>query len=301
MRILLTGGAGFIGHHLARAYLEKGWEVVVLDDLSTGRADRLQSDIRLIAGGLDAAAALLKNEEGFDLVSHHAAQASVAFSVRDPVADARTNLMGGIALLESVAGRVGQVLFASTGGAIYGEVPGRPAREDDPLLPLSPYGAAKAAFEVLLASWGRRHGVPVTALRYSNVYGPGQDPKGEAGVVAIFGRRLALGEQTEIHGDGGQERDFIHVDDVVAANLAALGHPGVFNIGTGTPSKVAAVWRGLAPTGTADARRTPPRPGDLRRSVLDPGRAGEVLGWSAKVTLETGLARMREYDWGAEA
>ena len=293
MRVLITGGAGFIGHHLAQAHLDRGDEVVVLDDLSTGRRENLPEGARLIEGDIREARRLLKGERDFDLLSHHAAQASVVVSVSDPVLDASVNILGGVEILHALEGRVGSVLFASTGGAIYGEVPDAPAGEESALCPASPYGAAKAAFEILLASWSRRTGTPATSLRYGNVYGPGQDPHGEAGVVAIFSQMLNWGLTCTIFGDGSAQRDYIHVEDVVAANLAAIGNHGVFNIGTGRATTTREIYDRLAGGDGTEPLFSPARDGELDRSVLDPARALDVFGWSALKGLAEGLAETR--------
>ncbi|MBC8514487.1 NAD-dependent epimerase/dehydratase family protein [bacterium] len=293
MRVLLTGGAGFIGSHLAEAYVDRGDEVLILDDFSTGHRRNIPDGVEVIEGDIRDARSLLKDAGSFDLLSHHAAQASVVVSVADPLLDASINLLGGVALLHALEGRVGGITFASTGGAIYGEVPSEPATEDNELRPESPYGAAKAAFEILLGAWSLRTGIPATILRYGNVYGPRQDPHGEAGVVAIFSQRLNQGKDCTIFGDGSAERDYIFVEDVVRANLSSYGVKGVFNIGTGRATSTQEIYEGLSGRGASPPIFAPGREGELDRSVLNAHKAKSSFDWVATKDLESGLVETR--------
>jgi len=295
--VLVTGGAGFIGSHLADALLAAGRHVVVLDDLSTGKRERVPAAARFVDGDLRTFdLERLLREERAAAVFHHAAQIDVRKSVEDPVFDAEVNVIGTIRLAQAcVAADVPQLLFASSGGAIYGDPQGFAAAEDHPMDPVSPYGTAKLAGEKYLQCLA--HGTPlvVSVLRYSNVYGPRQDGSGEAGVVGIWMNRLLAGEDAVIFGDGGQSRDFVYVGDVVAANLLALARRavGVFNIGTGVETTVNDLYGHVAAAcGSArPARREAGKPGEQRRSVLSVGRAARELGFSPSVSLPEGLRR----------
>jgi UDP-glucose 4-epimerase len=304
MRILVTGGAGFIGSNLVDTLLDAGHEVAVVDDLSTGRRENL-------AGALDRGAVLheadisdppamrtLLAAERPDAVLHLAAQMDVRRSVADPAFDARVNVVGTAALLDAAhKADVRRFVLASTGGAIYGEADTIPTGEDAPLRPEAPYGAAKAAAESYLALYQRLHALSTLSLRLGNVYGPRQDPRGEAGVVALFCDAVRDGRPVTIYGDGTQTRDFIYVADVVDAFVAALSTDasGSLNIGTGTETSV----RELASALGAESRLAPERPGEILRSCLDPGRAAEVLGWRAQIGMRDGLERT--LDWMAAA
>jgi len=302
MRAIVTGGAGFVGSHLVDALIEKGYAVLVLDDLSTGseanlnpKAEFRKLDIRNREGVFRAF-----QEFSPDLVFHQAAQASVSKSVREPAYDAGVNLMGGLNVLEAArdAG-VRHFVFASTGGAIYGEVPeGKRANENWPPRPKSPYAASKAGFEHYLEVFKEEFGLPYTSLRYGNVYGPRQNPHGEAGVVAIFATRILKGEPVvvfagEAVGDSGGVRDYVHVKDVVGANLLAAekGLTGVYNVGTGeghtTEEVLWAIARAL--DAEPEVKYAERRPGDLYRSVLDPTKL-EGEGWRATKPFEEGMA-----------
>jgi UDP-glucose 4-epimerase len=297
VRAVVTGGAGFIGSHLVEALLARGDDVHVIDNLATGsRAnvpDAASFHERDIREPLDDVFAEARPEAVF----HLAAQADVGTSVERPEFDAQVNVLGTLRVLEAARAAGAPLVFSSTGGAIYGEC-ARPAREDDPREPLSPYGTSKLAGEEYLAAWNRLHGTRNVALRFANVYGPRQLAKLEGGVVAIFMDRLRDGEPVTIFGDGEQTRDFVYVGDVVAALLAAVGRDGgVFNVGTGVETSVNrlyAVCREAAGSG-ADPEYGPARPGDLHRSVLDPETSARELGWRAAESLESGLRRTWEW------
>jgi len=262
--VLVTGGAGFIGSHVVDAYLARGWRVSIVDDLSTGdrrnvnpRAEFYETDIR--EAPLDRIRP--------DVINHHAAQMDVRRSVADPVFDASVNVIGSLRLLQqSVEIGVKRFIFASTGGAIYGEPVFAPQTEKHPTNPLSPYGCAKLAVEHYMHYFRTVHGLPTVALRYANVYGPRQNSKGEAGVVAIFIEKKVRGERAVINGDGEQTRDFVYVGDVVAANMqvSETSDAGPFNVGTGVETTV----NQLAKMIGIDATHGPAKAGEQRRSVL---------------------------------
>ncbi|MDQ7841953.1 MAG: NAD-dependent epimerase/dehydratase family protein [bacterium] len=295
-RVLVTGGAGFIGSHVVDALLARGCLVTVVDDLSTGRAENLPPGVDLHR--LDIASAdflSLVRDRHPELVVHLAAQASVSRSVADPIADATTNALGTINLLRAcVQARVRKVVFTASGGTAYGETK-EPATEDLPLLPISPYGITKLAGELYLRHFQAEHGLSYVSLRLANIYGPRQDPAGEAGVVAIFSHRMLTGQQPVIFGDGRCVRDYVYVADVVEAVMVSVGHAGhgSYNIGTGRGTTVNELYSALARLCNFDRPATygPPRPGDLRYSVLDPSRSERELGWSSRFSLEEGLAQ----------
>ena len=292
MRVLVTGGAGFIGSNLVDSLVARGDEVHVLDDLSKGRRERVATQAELHVADIrdpDAVFDAVRPE----VVCHLAAQADVRVSVDRPDVDADVNVLGTVRILEAARRHGAQVVFSSTGGAIYGECE-TPAREDAPRHPLAPYGTSKLCGEEYLATWNRLHGTTHVALRFGNVYGPRQEPHGEAGVVAIFMGLLADGGTPRIYGDGRQTRDYVFVTDVVAAVLAAIGHDGgVYNVGTGTETSVLELYRAIvAATGIErEPDHVDPRLGELQRSVLDPGAAERDLGWRAQTSLADGLAR----------
>ncbi len=302
MRTLVTGGAGFIGSHIVEALLSEGHEVAVLDNLSSGKRENLPGGVELFVRDVRDRKAVFDVFESFrpTHVSHQAAQISVSQSVKDPYFDAETNVLGGLNVLDAaVKSSVEHFVFASTGGTIYGEVPeGQRATEEWPARPASPYAAAKASFEYYLSVYRQQFGLSFTALRYGNVYGPRQDPHGEAGVVAIFSQRLLKGEPVRVYarerrGDEGGVRDYIHVADVVAANMLALKQAvsGIFNVGTGVGHSTMEVLDAVsAALGVAPVvEYSGIRPGDLQRSVLDPGKL-EKLGWQANVGFADGIA-----------
>ena len=288
MRAVVTGGAGFIGSHVVDALLARGDEVHVLDDLSTGKRDNIGADARVREGDIRRDADRVFDEVEPEVCFHLAAQADVRVSVERPDHDADINVTGTLRVLEAARRHGTKIVFSSTGGAIYGECDG-PASEDHPRLPLAPYGVSKLAGEEYLAAYNRLYGSGHVSLRYGNVYGPRQDPHGEAGVVAIFMNRLRDGEVPRISGDGTQTRDYVYVGDVVAGFLAAAAADatGALNIGTGVETSVLELVAALG----VEPRFEPPRTGEVARSCLDVTRAAEVLGWRAAVGLDEGLRR----------
>ena len=301
-KVLVTGGAGFVGSHVADAYLGAGYEVTVLDDLSTGRREFVPRGARFVEADVRSPTAReLLAGGGFTLLCHHAAQMDVRRSVADPVFDGSVNVIGLLNLLEGArAGGVRRVVFASSGGVVYGESQRLPHSETAPKLPVSPYGVAKLASEYYLATFAQLYGTETVALRYSNVYGPRQNAHGEAGVVAIFSRQLLKGEPLTIYGHGDQTRDMVYVKDVAEANVRAGEQPlpplvdldsRAFNIGTGieTSVNVLAATLGVAAGRTPEIQRRPERPGELRRNALAVDKAARVLGWRPRVTLAAGL------------
>lgn len=297
---------------MVEAYLEAGWEVTVLDDLSTGRRENVPRGASFVKAdvGSDEARRLLATG-GFEVLNHHAAQMDVRVSVSDPIFDARVNLLGLLNLLEGAReGGVRRVVFASSGGVIYDENASLPHRETGPKLPVSPYGVSKLGSEYYLAAYARLYGIEVVSLRYANVYGPRQNPHGEAGVVAIFGERLRTGRPLTVFGDGSQTRDYVYVGDVARANLAATAWavPQVteidsfaFNVGTGVETSVNDLARKMIGVSGVEApiEYAPARAGELRRSALDSSKAYRLWGWKPEVTLEEGLKRT--YRWIREA
>ena len=301
MRILVTGGAGFIGSHVVDMYLEAGHDVFVVDDLSTGKRENLHPKAHFLhADILDLAVRKLIAAEKIDVVNHHAAQMDVRRSVADPLFDARVNLLGMLNVLEGAReAKVKKVIFSSSGGTVYGEQTMFPAGEEHPTQPISPYGVSKRSGEQYLYFYSVEYGIPYVALRYANIYGPRQDPHGEAGVVAIFTLRLLSGNQPLINGDGKQTRDYVFVKDVARANLAVLqtDYCGPINIGTSIETDVNQLFQHLR-TLTNSAfpeQHGPTKPGEQRRSVLAWSRAREVLGWSPMIGLEEGLRQTVEF------
>lgn len=302
MRILVTGGAGFIGSNVADRFVALGHEVAVFDNLSSGFREFVPPRAKLYLGDLADAAAVEAAVADFrpDVVDHHAAQIDVRKSVTDPVFDARVNILGTIGLLQAcVAHGVKKLVYASTGGALYGEGRQLPAPEDHPVNPEAPYGASKHTVEHYLYIWKLLHGLDYMVLRYPNVYGPRQNPHGEAGVNAIFIGLMLAGQSPKIFGDGTAVRDYLYVDDVVEANALALerGSGEMVNIGTGVGTSVNDIVRELkAIIGFAgDAIHLPARPGEVQRIYLDATRAKSVLGWTPQVSFRDGLARTVEW------
>lgn len=302
MRILVTGGAGFIGSNVVDRFVALGHDVAVFDDLSSGFREFVNPKARLFVGDLADAAAVnaAVAEWKPEIVDHHAAQIDVRKSVSDPVFDARVNVLGSIGLLQACTRHgVRKVVYASTGGALYGEGRQLPATEDHPVNPEAPYGASKHTVEHYLYLWKLLHGLDYTVLRYPNVYGPRQNPHGEAGVNAIFIGLMLEGKRPKIFGDGNAVRDYLFVDDVVDANVIALdkGSGEMLNIGTGVGTSVNDIVRELqAILGVEEgAIHEPPRPGEVQRIYLDASRAKRVLGWAPKVTFAEGLRRTVEW------
>ena len=302
MRILVTGGAGFIGSNVADRFVAVGHEVAVLDNLSTGRREFVPDSARFYQVDLEDAPAVMACLAEFrpEIVDHHAAQIDVRRSTEDPRRDAEINILGTLSLLEGCRRNgVRKVIYASTGGAIYGEARFLPFVEEDPTVPVSPYGASKHAVEHYLYVWKLLHGLDYTTLRYPNVYGPRQNPHGEAGVNAIFIGRMLQGERPIIFGDGEQVRDYLFVDDVVEANLLALerGSGETLNLGTGVGTSVNDIFRELksALDFTGESIHEAPRPGEVLRNTLDASRARRVLGWEPRVPFAEGLRRTVEW------
>lgn len=297
MKIMVTGGAGFIGSHVAEIYLGAGHEVWIVDDLSTGKPTNVPSDAHFVQADItEATVRRLLVDEHIDVVNHHAAQMDVRRSVADPLFDARVNILGLLNILEGARqAQCRRIIFASSGGTVYGEQDTFPATEDHTTRPISPYGVSKLAGERYLYFYHREHGIPSLSLRYANVYGPRQDPHGEAGVVAIFTQRLLAGETITINGDGQQTRDYVFVDDVAQANLVALTADctGALNIGTSLETTVNTLAEHLQQiTGSGDrARYGAAKPGEQRRSVLSWSRAADRLNWKPLVSLTDGLEK----------
>ncbi|MGI5223899.1 NAD-dependent epimerase/dehydratase family protein [Actinoallomurus sp. CA-142502] len=301
MRILVTGGAGFIGSHVTDAFAADGDEVAVLDDLSHGRPGRVDPSVTAFNAAITDADALTEAVEQAkpQVICHLAAQIDVRVSVDAPAADAAVNVVGTVNLLEAARAVGARVLFASTGGAIYGGGVPVPTSEDERPAPEAPYGTAKYCAEQYLALYNRLHGTTHAALRLANVYGPRQDPTGEAGVVGIFCGRALRGERPTVYGDGQQTRDYVYVGDVAAAFLAAARTetPGVWNIGTGRETSVLDLIDvvGQAAGRTLEPEFRPARPGEVLRSALDSARVRADLGWSARTTLADGVREV--YRW----
>lgn len=297
MHVVVTGGAGFIGSHVADAFLERGDEVLVVDDLSAGARERVPSKATLAEVDVANAAQLTKtlDEFGPSLICHLAAQASVTVSVADPELDFASNVRGTFNVCRAAAALGARVLFASTGGALYGNEAPIPTPETYVAQPLSPYGASKLAGEAFVATQARSEGLAHVVLRLGNVYGPRQNPHGEAGVVAIFSERLLNGEPVTVYGFGKPTRDYVHVADVTAAFLLAADadSPGTFNIGWGKEASVQELLDVLQDAAGTDVepKLEPLRPGELDRSAIDSAAAAEAFGWRPKIQLEEGITQ----------
>ena len=301
MRIIVTGGAGFIGSHVADAYVAEGHEVMVIDNLSSGKKENVPAAARFVLCDVtsDTAVEAVRTFRP-EIVNHHAAQINVRASVADPQFDAQVNILGTIRLLEaSKQFGVRKFLFASSGGAGYGEQERFPAEENHPIRPVSPYGAAKMSVELYMNYYRVQYGLEYTALRYANVYGPRQDSHGEAGVVAIFAERLLRKQTAIVNGDGEQTRDFVYVGDVVRANVVALsrGDGMSINIGTGVETDINTVFRVLRDLSGSRQEEIhgPAMPGEQRRSCLEILMASVELGWYPETPLEEGLARTLDF------
>ncbi|OGC38524.1 UDP-glucose 4-epimerase [candidate division WWE3 bacterium RBG_16_52_45] len=302
MRILITGGAGFIGSHLTDALIEGGHAVAVIDNLSTGVGGNLNPQAKFYETDILNAPALeeIFVKEKPEAVFHLAAHIDLRESFLDPAYDAQNNIVGTLNLLRRMADfKVPKIIFSSTGGAIYGEAERIPTPETYHAIPASPYGISKLAVEYYLDVWRKLYGIEYIALRYSNVYGPRQGGKGEAGVTAIFAKKMLKGEPIEVFGDGKQTRDYVYVADVVAANLAAwdLKGGGVFNIATGVETSVNEIYEKISKLlgYTASAVPAPAVKGEISRSALDTSKAKKELGWEPRVSLDEGLSRTMEF------
>ena len=309
--VLVTGGAGFIGSHVADCYLKEGYEVTVLDDLSSGRRENVPAEAEFVHCDIGSPKARELLQHGrFDVLNHHAAQMDVRVSVTDPQFDARTNIMGLLNLLEAArAGGTRRVVFASSGGVVYGESEDLPHAEEAAKLPVSPYGVSKLASEFYLAAYAQLYGMEVVSQRYSNVYGPRQNPHGEAGVVAIFCNQVRIGKQITIYGDGEQTRDYVFVTDVARANIAATSWPipaastidaVAVNVGTGLETSVNVLAETLLESTGArvPVEHAPPRQGELQRSAVDIAKAAREWGWRPEIALDEGMRRT--YEWVSE-
>ncbi len=306
MKIVVTGGAGFIGSHIADACIAAGHEVVILDDLSRGDRRNLHPKARFYEIDInDPDVKQNFQDERPDVLNHHAAQISVSDSVRDPMRDAQVNILGTLNLLGAAAAAgTSKVIFASTGGAMYGEIADAPADEESPRFPISPYAVSKISAEFYLGYYRRQHGLHYTTLRYANVYGPRQSPHGEAGAVAIFSTMTLSGRAPRLFaarqvGDAGGIRDYVYVGDVVRANLIALeqGDDDVFNIATATETATADLYRMVARAVEFHdpPEFAPPRPGDLLRSVISSRKAERILDWRPETSLQEGVRKTAEY------
>ncbi len=313
MRVLLTGGAGFIGSHVAELLLQRGDEVAVVDDLSTGRRENLPGEAQFYEADIRSGCDEIFRDFEPEALCHQAAQMDVRRSVREPDFDAEVNILGTVRLLQNcVEHGVRKVVFASTGGAIYGEQRVLPAPEDHPLYPVSPYGVSKLACERYMHYYHVHFGLPYVSLRYANVYGPGQDPHGEAGVVAIFCGNLARGKASTINGGGEQTRDYVYVEDVARANVLALGNrvpSGAYNIGTGVETNVNRLYDLLLEISAKDLppQHGPSKPGEQLRSCVDPILAKRTFDWHAETNIHAGLeatlrsfAALRDSDSGMQ-
>jgi UDP-glucose 4-epimerase len=297
MKIAITGGAGFIASHIADAYLALGHEVFVIDNLSTGKRENIPAQATFIEMDVnDSALRDLFIAEKFDIVNHHAAQMDVRVSVQDPSYDARINILGGLNVYESAfKSGVKKIIFASSGGTVYGDQEYFPADEHHPTKPISPYGIAKLSNEQYLYYYAHVHGLPYVAFRYANIYGPRQNPHGEAGVIAIFAQKMLRGEQPIINGEGLQTRDYVYVGDVVQANVLALQPSmiGAYNIGTSLETDVNTLFRHLRElTGSeCEEQHAPAKQGEQLRSVLSYERIHTSFGWTPKMNLVEGLSK----------
>ena len=302
MRVLVTGGAGFIGSHIVDRYVAEGYDVAIIDDLSTGVKENINPNVRFYQGTITDKefAAMVVEKERWEVLNHHAAHIHVGRSVADPLFDATVNIDGTINLMQSLVkvGSCKKVIFASTGGAMYGNKQ-TPFTEDMAEAPLSPYGVSKRAVELYLGFYREQYGIKFTVLRYANVYGPRQNPHGEAGVVSIFAKNILGNKQPVVNGDGRQTRDYVYVEDVAAANELVLAREagGIFNIGTGVETDVNEIFRLVNHEFGSDFREVhgPPRPGEQETSCLSFDSAKRELGWDPKVELAEGIKMTVEW------
>jgi len=309
MKILLTGGAGFIGSHVAEEYLRGGHRIVVVDNLSSGKREYIPPEADFYPVDIRDRKALeaVFSAEKPDVVNHHAAQISVSYSVKEPKFDAEVNILGSLNLIDlSARYGVKRFVYASSGGAVYGEPIKNPCDEKHPVNPLSPYGISKHVVEHYLYFYGKNYGFDYVILRYPNVYGPRQDPYGEAGVIAIFSLRMLRREEVTINGDGNQERDFVYVKDIARANSLALSLKTVscddplgpiFNLGSGVGTSVNEIFKKLSEITeyAMDPIYGPPKPGEVYKIALDASKAKDVLGWEPEMSFERGLRETVEW------
>ena len=301
MKVLVTGGAGFIGSHIVDALIEQGHQVVVVDNLATGFSENINPSARFYEVSIcDKELADIFEQERPEIVSHQAAQMVVARSVNEPIFDAQENILGSLnVILNSVRFGVKKIIYASSGGAVYGEPQYLPVDEKHPINPVSQYGISKHTVEHYLHLYGLQYGLNYVVLRYPNVYGLRQNPDGEAGVVAIFASQMLKGEQPTIYGSGDKTRDYTHVSDVVAANLLAMeqGDNDIYNVGTGVETSDKEMFDALSEvlgySGTP--RYAPVRPGEIYRICLNAGKAQRELGWQARLSLKEGLLQTISY------
>ncbi|MFQ5454766.1 MAG: NAD-dependent epimerase/dehydratase family protein [Nitrospirota bacterium] len=302
MKIAVTGGAGFIGSHLVDRLIQEGHKVIIIDNLSTGKKKNINKDaVFYKADILSPKIEKIFKKERPELINHHAAQMDVRRSVKDPIFDAEANILGFLNILENaIKYGTRKVIFASSGGAVYGEQKRFPATEKEPAHPLSPYGISKLSGEHYLYYYKEVCGLDYTCLRYSNVYGPRQDPFGEAGVVAIFTQKMLLGEQPIINGNGLQTRDYVFVEDVIEANMAVTNSSnvcGILNVGTSKETSVNELFNYLCKITGSDAKEThgPGKKGEQKRSVLDYNKLNKITEWEPGVSLQEGLKITVEY------
>jgi UDP-glucose 4-epimerase len=301
MKILVTGGAGFIGSQVAEAFLKAGHEVHIVDNMATGKPENIPPAAVFHPFDISGTEVVgLIEQERFEVICHHAAQIDVRKSVADPLFDARVNILASLNLVEhGLRNGLKKIIFASSGGTVYGEQTVFPATEDHPLKPISPYGITKLSFEHYLYYYHTCLGLEYLALRYGNVYGPRQNPHGEAGVVAIFTQKILSGEQPLINGDGKQTRDYVFVEDVVSANVAALNYSGSgsFNVGTGREISVLDIFDAVrdAAGSAMERKHAPAKVGEQSRSVLDYARIHSAMGWKPGTSFEAGILKTVEW------
>ena len=301
MKILITGGAGFIGSHIVDKYQDLGHRVEVIDDMSSGLVENMRNDVTYHEIDIRSSKVTAVFDEGtFDVVNHHAAQMDVRKSTEDPAFDADVNIIGSINLLQNcVRTNVKQFIFASTGGAIYGEQDAYPADETHPANPVSPYGISKLSIEKYLHYYDVEYGIIHSILRYSNVYGPRQNPHGEAGVIAIFAKKLLLGKQVIINGDGKQTRDYVYINDIVRLNelVLAFDRCTLTNAGRGMEHDVNYLFDLLKQEmdSTMKAKHGPQVPGEQRRSSINSDRAMQLFSWKAEVDIESGISKTVDF------